>query len=166
MKIWRIVGGGVTLIYFWHFNTTMMWVPKMLAVYIWYLCIFQKKMLNFLFLLLQTTLNKLKSYPYMFNLEAKCNFLKNRKWQVIIALKITFVSMLFVLTEFLNAFVIGKFWAYSESHSAAGGLFPSAENSRSITRSQKKLAVGKARHFLNSQTLNTRKVLIEKCWVL
>ncbi|XP_051735246.1 E3 ISG15--protein ligase HERC5-like isoform X2 [Ctenopharyngodon idella] len=28
-----------------------------------------------------TTLNKLKSYPYMFNLGAKCNFLKNRKWQ-------------------------------------------------------------------------------------
>jgi len=35
-----------------------------------------------LFLLLQTILKNLMSYPCIFNLEAKCSYMKNRVWKV------------------------------------------------------------------------------------
>lgn len=45
----------------------------------------------------------------MFNLEAKCNFLKNRDWQVINQPGNTSVYMFFVLTVVFNTFVTGMF---------------------------------------------------------
>lgn len=85
--------------HWWHSKPTIMWAqvfwPYLICIHI-----SDQVSMMLLFLPLQTILKNLISLPCIFNLEAKCSYMKNRVWKVILScpkkiLGITFVSMYF-----------------------------------------------------------------------